>query len=242
MLGISLIVWLNDQLQFERLLLPTITHGYQVGLDGSPLEYDLQIVFAVQKEGRVNIGQAYNAAMSEARHSIKIFAHQDIHIHDRHFVAKLSQMFEDPAVGVVGVVGSVVDTGAGFFHAEPRDQRGRINSFWYPHQQEQVKVIDGMVMATRQTMPFSEEYETVHMAIEDYCLQVREAGKQVWVVDSYIEHASPGNMNDAYWRSAEVHRRKWGHRLPPNLTPLPVLRRKGLSPLRVISEFEVCTV
>lgn len=77
------------------------------------------------------------------------------------------------------------------------------------------------------------------MAIEDYCFRVREAGKQVWLIDSYIEHASPGKLDDAYWRSAYKFRNKWKDMLPPETPSLKEYILEGIPGARVEAFFQL---
>lgn len=234
--GVSAVVWCNDWGKFKAHVLPTLAGTHQVADDG---EYELQLIVVSPTAEARNIGHAYNLGMEHAKHPLRIFMHQDVHVHDRRFLQKLHDMFSAPGsrVGAVGTIGSVSDTGAAFFHSPIADHRGRYRGQWWPERKE-VKVIDGLLIATTQTFPFSEEYRTVHMAVEDYCMQVRERGLQVWTVDSLVDHESGGQLDDAYWWSAYRFRRKWAHMLPPNLPSLSSYARKGLDTQQVDAAVE----
>jgi hypothetical protein len=229
--GVSVVTWCNNFDMWKQHVLSSIAGTHQVA------DCEVQAILVSPRAGAKNIGQAYNMGIAEAKHPIKVFLHQDVHIYDRLFMAKLDKVFKRPHVGAVGIVGSTVDTGAAFFHAPLDKQVGRYRGQWWP-QNEQVKVVDGLLLATNQDFRFSEEYETVHMAVEDYCLQVREAGLQVWTIDSFVDHLSGGDMDDDYWLSAYKFRRKWEHMLPDNLPSLSHYARKGLDRQVVDSEIE----
>lgn len=152
MLGVSAITWVNQEATYKRMLLPTITGGHQIA------DYELQVIIVSQGAGATNIGQAYNMGLERAIHPIKVFAHQDVTIHDRSFVAKLDALLSCPDVGAVGTIGSIVDTGAAFFHAPTEYQKGRLHGLWWPECVE-VKVVDGFMLCTKEDIAFSEEYE-----------------------------------------------------------------------------------
>jgi hypothetical protein len=88
-----------------------------------------------------------------------------------------------------------------------------------------VKVVDGCFFATTEDMEWSEDYESTHMFIEDYCMRVRQAGKPVWCIDSYYTHASGGTLDDRYWRSVQKFRHTWKHMLPEDIPPVGVFKK-----------------
>lgn len=229
--GISFIVWMNDERLLGKYILPSLNPGYQVG------DFDLQLVVVSQTAQARNIGQAYNMGIESAMHPNRVFLHQDVDLTDRRFVQKTLDMLARPEVGGIGVIGSTTDTGAAFFHAPLEEQKGRLYGHWWPEEAE-VALVDGFLLATNQPYKFAEEYETVHMAVEDYCLQIRQGGRRVYTIDSHVEHYSPGTLDDAYWRSAYRLRRKWAHYLPYNLPSLRQYVMTGVPGVRMQAEFD----
>lgn len=219
MASVSCITWSNDWQEYVNTLLPSLAMPFQMGYR------EMQPIIVPPEAGAANIGQAYNMARQYAKHKMRVFVHQDVKILDRLFFEKLDEMFLDPKVGAVGVIGSVVDTGAGFFHTVPRNKRGTRYGGFYPERCK-VALVDGFMLATNLDLPFSEEYETTHMAIEDFCMQVRAAGKEVWTVDALCEHKSGGTLDPAYWRSVSKFRRNWKHALPRDMFSVRELKKR----------------
>lgn len=219
--GLSLIAWVNDAQLFRDLIVRTMTPCYQIG------EFDLQVIMITPQAGCKNIGEAYNIGRQLATHRTKLYIHQDAQPVDRHFVQKLHDLFDtNPLAGAVGLVGSVTDTGGAYFHADVADRRGMYWGTFY-HERERVAIVDGMLLATREDIEWAECYEGTHMAIEDYCMRVREAGKEVWTIDSQIWHFSPGEPDDSYFRSVEKFQENWKHMLPAGLPTAEELASVG---------------
>lgn len=231
----SVILWGNDEQLVEGLAIPSLTPPWQRG------PHTVQTVCVNPEGGARNMGQAYNGGAALAQFPIKIYAHQDIVMEDRTYLTRLSEMFsENPDIGLIGIVGSTIDTGASFFQAPaeyklgevPRDypllaQPGSffpkvhgIEAIWntrFAPRRARVKVVDCLLFATNMDIPFAECYLKTHMVAEDYCMRVREAGKQVWIIDSLMEHFSSGTVDVTYWESVRTFRRKWRHMLPADL-------------------------
>lgn len=219
--GVSVVCWVNDQERFYRDLIPTMMPGYQMA------DYNLQVLMVPPTALCKNMGQAYNRAQPWCKYENRVYVHQDVYMHDRYFMGRLFEMLALDNVGVVGVIGSDIDTGAAFFHSPIPHHIGRRNGFFLPTA-GQVKVIDGLLMATRADFAFSEDYEGSHMVIEDYCMKVRATGKEVWLIDSLVTHLSGGTLDDAYWRSAAAFKRKWRRSLPDELPSLRYYRSAGV--------------
>src|SRR5438045_2102738 len=114
----SLCVWSNDDQLTEGLCIPSLTPPWQMG------GHDVQVII-VHPQGRArNMGEAYNGAASLMEYPYRIYAHQDVIMEDRYYLTKLAAMFADERVGMVGIVGSTIDTGGAFFHAPKEYKRG----------------------------------------------------------------------------------------------------------------------
>lgn len=208
---ISLIAWVNDADMFRSLIVRTMTSVYQIG------EYNLQVIMVTPDAGCTNIGEAYNIGRQLASYRTKLYIHQDAQPVSRFFVERLHDMFDtNPNIGAVGLVGCISDTGGAYFHAPVNERRGMYWGTFYP-ERERVAIVDGMLLATRENIEWAECYEGPHMAIEDYCMRVREAGKEVWTIDAYTLHFSPGEQDDSYFRSVEKFQENWKHMLPENV-------------------------
>ena len=235
--GLSVICWAREPKAALGRLVNCLTQGYQL-YEG---HYELQIVLVSPEAGAVNLGQAYNMALERAVYPTRLFMHDDVYIHDRCFVSKIDEMLSDQHIGVLGIVGSDVDTGAAFFHAPTQHHRGRKLVMWWP-ERARVQMIDGLLMVTRLPLHFSEEYEGVHMAVEDFCMQAHAQDYELWTIDSLVDHASGGTIDDAYWRSAHTFRAKWQHLFAPDIPPLSKYRDEAAPMEEVRSEFRLDVV
>ncbi len=235
--GISVIVWAREPKAALQRIISCLTEGYQQTEE----PYELQVVLVSPEAGARNMGHAYNMALDRAVYQTRVFMHDDVYIHDRTFIQKVDEMLSDAHIGVIGIIGSDVETGAAFFHAETRCHRGRKLVMWWP-ERARVQQIDGLLMATRLPLRFSEEYEGPHMATEDFVMQAREAGYEIWTVDSLVDHLSGGTIDDAYWRSAQTYRAKWAHMFPSDCPPLSMYRDESAPLETIASEFRLDVV
>lgn len=206
--GISVISWVNNKEMYQQMLLPSFMYGLQIEA------WDVEAIVISPNAGCTNMGQAYNLGRERAKYPTKIYAHQDVRIGDRAFTAKLNVLLNQPQIGVIGMVGSTVDSGACFYHGPDEATVGMHRRMWWP-EARQVQIVDCFLFATRLDIPFSEEYEGPHMVAEDYCMRARAAGYQIWIIDSPAEHVSGGHQDEGFYRSVHTFRRKWKHMLPP---------------------------
>jgi hypothetical protein len=217
MRGVSVITWCNDMDTYMQFMLTSMTSPYQMG------HIPTQFIVVPPESGARNMGHAYNMARAQAIHSIRLYIHQDVKIHDRHFLEKLNYAFLDPKMGGVGIIGSSIDTGAAHFNTIPRNRVGILHGAFYP-QRQKVKLVDGFLFATNIDLPWSEKYEGPHMAVEDMCMRVRGKGKQIWTLDVLSEHKSGGKCDPAFWRSVKIFRKRWRKALPKDMPSLKYLK------------------
>ena len=128
-----------------------------------------------------------------------VLLHQDAEIDDPGFCAKLREALRDPEVGVVGCVGAVgvrsiawwegSVTWASFVHRYGELGGGDLPAFSWQGEElpayartGEVDTVDGFVLAlspwTVRNVRFDESLGQLHGYDFDFCLQVREAGKQ----------------------------------------------------------------
>lgn len=216
--AISVISWVNKPEIYEKHVLHSFDKGKQ-------LNADIELVSVTTDACARNIGAAYNIGKRQAKHQIKAYLHQDFGILDRSWARKMDVMLSTPGVGAVGVIGSVVDTGGLFAFCHTQFQRGVwADSRFFNAECCPVKLVDGMAIITKLDFDFAECYEGPHMAIEDMCMQVREAGLQIWLAGSKWFHASSGNADAKFWRSMHTFRKRWKHMLPPDLPPVSMFQ------------------
>jgi hypothetical protein len=168
-----------------------------------------------------------------------VLLHQDAEIVDPRFCAKLRDALHDPEVGVVGCVGAIdvrniawwegSITWASFIHRYGEYGGGDIPSLTWANEElpafartGQVDTLDGFVLGLSpwavRNIRFDEGLGSqIHGYDLDYCLQVREAGKQVMTADFKVVHHHSLELVDdpdvwikAHMRIAE----KWEGRMP----------------------------
>jgi len=223
---VSLISWVNKPAVYEEYTRPSFEPGVQAG------EWDIERIWITRHEypGVKNIGQAYNLAQSQATGEMLVYVHQDLRIDHRSFLVHMATLLQSGRIGLVGAVGATIDTGGGYWHAPfyyhvgyKPDVTGR------PFGDYRVALIDGILAVTKGRLPWAECYVGPHLTIEDYCMRTRAAGKQVWVGHIPTNHQGSSTLDDGYWNSMAIFRKRWGKELgkhnPKNMLPLPTLER-----------------
>lgn len=190
------------------------------------------------ENGHRSIFQAYNEGIRQAKGEWLCFAHEDIRIHTKNWAGRCERHFaEDPALGLLGVVGGCFFPSDGDWRAFPGCRRGhllqRVNTLEatpravtapiggrnFPGRVE-VAAIDGLWMVLRADLGlrFDEDsYRGFDLYDSDLSLQVRQAGAKVCVCgDLLIEHFSYGNFSPSYFSALEVCLKKWQGLLPLN--------------------------
>lgn len=116
-----------------------------------------------------SMASGYNQAMTKSDAKYKIYLHQDVFILNRNLFLDLLDVFKDPVIGMVGVVGTC-DFSAGADYTLKWDVggievSGGINSYYLIGENgtdgtenlADVICIDGVLMATQYDLPWEEE-------------------------------------------------------------------------------------
>lgn len=114
----------------------------------------------------VSITSGYNGAMQESDAKYKVYLHQDVFIVYPNFIKEIIKIFENPEIGMIGMVGapSLGET-AVMWHEE---RVGKLYTNPITIAQEavcgevegsyrQVEVVDGFLMATQYDVPWRED-------------------------------------------------------------------------------------
>ncbi|MDI6871402.1 MAG: glycosyltransferase family protein [Bacillota bacterium] len=165
--------------------------------------------FTVEKlpvEGARGMAEGYNAAMRRTDARYKIYLHQDTFVRDPALLFHLLELFREPAVGLVGVVGATRLPRSGVWFHAGLHSFGKVWEFrkgggvWYllgplnrrrerlmrfrpvrrPYQP--VVVVDGLFMATQHDLPWREDLGFGFIYYEGpQCLEFLKAGYKVVV-------------------------------------------------------------
>lgn len=111
-------------------------------------------VNALEIQGAKNIFAGYNEGMRASDAKYKIYMHQDVRIIDKNFLYVMLDKFQNPNVGMLGVVGStrlelqpwLWDAGS---IVETRINKTYCQQFSNDNIDKYVKQIDGLLMATQ---------------------------------------------------------------------------------------------
>lgn len=214
---ISVIAWVNDDAQWNEVQLRYLhpVWGYQRGI--KEREVTVEFICVRPEDECLNIGQAYNVGLQRAAPgTICVYLHQDATVTDPSFYLKLLSIKEAaPRIGMLGFVGSTVDTGAGWFHAPLSLCVGALltgHSQFDSPEFAPVKVLDGfgcIMMPAARDLVWADCYKGPHLAIEDMCMTVRSRGLGVWTVGCRSVHLSEGTADESYWWSAETFYALW---------------------------------
>lgn len=210
----SLIAAVNDEEVLQRSLLRS-----------PDLEDATDVIF---KRGFARVGAAYNAALTEARGDLLIFAHQDVYLPPgwigtlENCVRQVNAM--NPRWGVLGVIGmdlggvvqgQVYSTGLKRMVGQPSDEPVPAQS------------VDEMVIILRREsgLRFDPQLPGYHLYGTDVCLQAWQRGLPCFVVTDFCLHNSRGirRLPLAFWRSCLYLRSKWCDQLPLT-TPCVTIR------------------
>jgi hypothetical protein len=109
-----------------------------------------------------SMAAGYNEAMRASDAKYKVYLHQDVFLTNKNFISDLLAIFEDEAIGMVGMVGSpkmpkncVMWSGdrVGYIHGESGSSLIGICSKPY----SEVEAVDGLLMATQADIPWRDD-------------------------------------------------------------------------------------
>jgi len=161
-----------------------------------------------------NIGAAYNLGKKYSNSPINTFIHQDAIIVDPNFPDIVYQKFSnDYSVRLIGHIGSTNPNAIPWWN-RPEDCRGQILqgfelAFWDKFNGE-CAVVDPFCFTTDSEMKFSEDYFGPHFIEYDYCKRLRDSGYKIYMTDSLVCHLSGGKLDNAWQKSSEIFKSKYG--------------------------------
>jgi glycosyltransferase involved in cell wall biosynthesis len=183
-------VWTNRE-TLDKILLPCLSHG---------------MVERLLVKGQPNfcLAKAYNKALDEARTDIVSFIHPDVDFSPDALVEACSVIKRDD-IGAVGLVGAEA-------HQKQVWATSRCGI-------TDVQTLDScfLVIDRRKGFRFDEEtFDELHLCVEDYCCQVRDAELRAVVVDcaSFNHHSETWSVRGCNWGKYPLYRErlraKWG--------------------------------
>lgn len=141
----------------------------------------------------VSMTSGYNRAMKSSDAKYKIYMHQDVFIFNPNMICELLEMFQDPSIGMVGVVGIKEFMPSAEYHnnwdlanlASVITSDGITPVEWKIPGQcgELIEVtgIDGMFMATQYDLPWEEDFDGWHFYDMSQCVNFVNAGYRLVV-------------------------------------------------------------
>ncbi len=205
----SLIIWCNNKPLMQEMALSFVTGYGQLG------GHNVELVPIYPDEGCKSMGHAYTLGQQRAHYQNRIYMHQDVGLQDWSVLNKLEVLLDNPQIGGVGLIGATVDPASLYSHAPEHTWVGeRANSEWVGvwTQTQEVKIVDGLFLATRLPLEWPLGYHGPHLCIEDACYQIRAMGKQIWVMDTPFVHRGTTYMDYTYFESLKTFRTKWKRR------------------------------
>jgi hypothetical protein len=166
-------------------------------------------------ENPTSIAAAYNEGQARASQPIRVYVHHDVQIRNsRKLRAELVEHCT-PAVGIVGVIGSRVKA-APWWDAEAKcgsvvDVRMGLLNFGPGGE---AAYLDGLLLATVQTLTWDESHPGFHGYDHDICEQQLANGRPNWclnnghelVLHNTVGEWAPDGLDEAMMRFRE----KWG--------------------------------
>lgn len=167
--------------------------------------------------GAASITSGYNGAMQGSDAKYKVYLHQDVFIVYPDFITQILNIFENPAIGMIGMVGapSLGETAVmwhggrvGKLYANPIILAEEAVCGEIEGKYQQVEVIDGFLMATQYDVLWREDlFKKWDFYDVSQSLEFRKRGYQVVVPN--MEHAwcihDDGIMNlSNYYEEREI--------------------------------------
>lgn len=153
---ICFIMCVNEQ-QYVQEAIYYITQLYV------PKGYTIDVLTV---EEAVSMTSGYNEGMEASDAKYKVYLHQDVMIVEKDFLKHLLEIFEDPKVGMFGMVGApkLAENGVMWYsdrigklyisniYSMEECELGKVSGCYQP-----VEVIDGLLMATQYDIPWRED-------------------------------------------------------------------------------------
>lgn len=133
---------------------------YYINRLNIPKEYSIDVLTVQEAE---SLTAGYNEAMEASDAKYKVYLHQDVMIVEADFLKYLLQIFENPEVGMFGMVGAPKLSENGVMWYSDRIGRLYTSNIYFMGDSElgevqgayqEVEVIDGLLMATQYDIPW----------------------------------------------------------------------------------------
>lgn len=154
-----------------------------------PAGYTIETI--LKKDG-VSMAGAYNEAMRQSDAKYKVYLHQDVFIINKNFIQDMLQVFSNPQVGLLGVIGSAQIPANGIWwesafsygkvYGNHRGVMELVACREVEQEQQEVQCIDGLIMATQYDLPWREDIFTGwHFYDLSQSMEFSRAGYQIVV-------------------------------------------------------------
>lgn len=117
-------------------------------------------------KGAVSMTSGYNQAMNQSDAKYKIYLHQDVFIVNPQFINEIVKLFENPKIGMIGMVGNLeIEKTSVMWYGE-RVGMLHSNSVYFADSYlfgkiegayQEVQAIDGLLMATQYDIPWRDD-------------------------------------------------------------------------------------
>lgn len=203
------------------------------------IEYEIIIVD--NRDGKLNIFEAYNVGAERSKYPFICFAHEDIAFCRQNWGNEIIEILNNSTIGLLGVIGSnfYPRVPIRWSHVPKVFYRGTFIQV-YPDGHEnkcdirddvgvatsEVVTVDGCFMATRKQIwekfKFDENaYSSFHFYDRDYSMQIKILSKLKVVVahNVLIKHFSLGSADSKWYHSSIIFFNKWKNKLPISVLP-----------------------
>ena len=146
-------------------------------------------IIAVKKAESMTSG--YNQGMKQADAKYKVYLHQDVLIVYPYFIQEILHIFQNPQIGMIGMVGSLELEDSGIMWDGKRVGKLYSNSVYYAKNcvfgevegaYQQVQAADGLLLATQYDIPWREDlFQKWDYYDVSQCMEFRRRGYQIVV-------------------------------------------------------------
>ena len=200
-----------------------------------------ELIIIDNTNNQFSIFSAYNEGVKKAKYDIICFTHEDILFHTVNWGEKVVNHFNDPQVGMIGVLGGMAQSDIpspwwsnNYFAKSPRNllmkNAEKKNGVLYQYysnpyndiDKTEVIIIDGLWFCIRKSLfakiSFDEKTFTgFHLYDADISMQVHQYAKNFVVFDILIEHLWIGIISKDYYTDLLIFTNKWGNQLPKQI-------------------------
>jgi hypothetical protein len=204
-----------------------------------------------------SITEAYNSGIDKARFEYLLFLHEDVYFHTLNWGCKLIGYFSAlPDLGLIGVAGATFKSKAPslwtdapmknwVLYLKQRLSDGSVQlntSEWASGNSfVDVKVIDGVFMATRKSLNFRFDQNLKGFHFYDTYLSIIVSTARLRIIvtnDILLEHFSTGKQNEEWVKSADLFHRNYSQYLP--LGTLPKKQQEEVEFQNLVKFVELC--